>query len=932
MVLVFCGKSHCLILLSFLTIPDTDRACAVKVSVGRESLICVNMYMPIDNQRKTYVDNEFLETLDVIEMFLEQRNERHIVLTGDMNLDYARGNAHDVYFRDFINRHGLIDSFDLDVADKGFTYHDPNNGCFTCIDHFSINSGLCDCVLGVDRYDMALNPSKHLPVILNINVQIDHTHVEDSDSKIHEAPISWHKVSEIDEQKYRTEQDWLLDTDVIIPEVADCADVKCCDVAHQKQIDIWCEQLVDVCLKADAHLPRVKEKKSKKPLWKEDVKPYRDDCLWWHNFWIQCGKPTSGVVYESKRESKRQYMYAVRRNRRKEEQLRRERMSEAICNNRSRDFYTEMKKLNPKQGSAPSINGHVKTNDIAAHFADKYEQLYNSVPSDGNSLEKIKSYIQENIAHCDESDRLVSQADVAKVIQQLKMNKSDGDRGLMSNHLQMSSEKFRNLLAKLITAILTHGYQPKSVLLGTIASIPKDSKGNICTDKNYRGITLCSSISKLIDVLIILRYKDLLQTSDMQYAYKENHSTVMCNLMTKEVIHYYLNNQSDVYACFVDATKAFDRVRHDKLFDLLIDRKLPVIVLRALFDMYERQSMRTVWKGSLSREFSACNGIRQGGVVSPVLFCVYMDGLLNRLQKEGIGCWIGGHYFGAQGYADDLKLLVPTSQGLQKMLLICEEFGAEYGVEYNPVKTVCMVFSRKERPKPCVKLNGTELKWVESVKDLGNIMDANMSEKSDVKRKKGDLVQRVNNLIVTLGGSRDVVIQKVFNTQCCHLYGTPAWNFSDASIDEFRVMWNRSVRRILQLPYTTHTRYLPSLMGTCNIMDQIYMRFMKMLSVMLNSENSRVKHLTAVSISNPRSIIGGNVRVIMDRLQIMDQETVISQGASLLKQINRCELSEHDHAALGLIRELRGFICGRYVINGFNKEDVNDMLNFICTV
>ncbi len=105
------------------------------------------------------------------------------------------------------------------------------------------------------------------------------------------------------------------------------------------------------------------------------------------------------------------------------------------------------------------------------------------------------------------------------------------------------SDMFKKSLAKIFTAVLTHGYQPKTVLLATIASIPKDSRENICTGSNYSGITICSSIAKLMDIILIIMYKDKLQTSDMQFAFKAKHSTAICSLVVKEVIHYYIDNK-----------------------------------------------------------------------------------------------------------------------------------------------------------------------------------------------------------------------------------------------------------------------------------------------------------------------------------------------------------------------------------------------------
>ena len=159
-----------------------------------------------------------------------------------------------------------------------------------------------------------------------------------------------------------------------------------------------------------------------------------------------------------------------------------------------------------------------------------------------------------------------------------------------------------NLLAILhcfnLTSVLTHGYQPRDVLLGTIESIPKDNKKDVCDSSNYRGITLCNSISKVIDIIILSRYKDKLSTNDMQFAFKRKHSTVMCTLVLKEVVRYYMNNGSDVYTCYVDATKAFDRVQYDKLFCLLIDRGLvPPVIIRVMLDLYVRQCMRMHWRG-----------------------------------------------------------------------------------------------------------------------------------------------------------------------------------------------------------------------------------------------------------------------------------------------------------------------------------------------
>ena len=179
------------------------------------------------------------------------------------------------------------------------------------------------------------------------------------------------------------------------------------------------------------------------------------------------------------------------------------------------------------------------------------------------------------------------------------------------------------------------------------------------------GIALCSSISKIYYIIFLKRNATELLTHQLQFAFKENHGTTMSTLILKDIIQYYVDRQSSVYTCFVDATKAFDMVKFDKLFLLMIKRGVSGIDLRAIMDLYSHQRIRTVWLGAYSRLFSATNGIRQGSVASPILFGLYMDELIQRLESNGDGCWLGPHFYGAMGYADDLSLLSPTAKGLQ---------------------------------------------------------------------------------------------------------------------------------------------------------------------------------------------------------------------------------------------------------------------------
>ncbi len=124
----------------------------------------------------------------------------------------------------------------------------------------------------------------------------------------------------------------------------------------------------------------------------------------------------------------------------------------------------------------------------------------------------------------------------------------------------------------LLTLVITDGYNPMYLLIGTLVSLPKDTRGNICDSDNYRRICLCSCITKVLEWCMMLRYSDKLATSGLQFSFKYGHFTTMCSLITKEVVKYYWNRHSRVHAAFIDASKAFDRIRYVHLFGILIKR------------------------------------------------------------------------------------------------------------------------------------------------------------------------------------------------------------------------------------------------------------------------------------------------------------------------------------------------------------------------
>ena len=115
----------------------------------------------------------------------------------------------------------------------------------------------------------------------------------------------------------------------------------------------------------------------------------------------------------------------------------------------------------------------------------------------------------------------------------------------------------------------------------------------------------------------------------------------------------------------LDASKAFNRIEYIKLFTLLLKKGLCPLICHILAFMYTNQCVKLRWGHCESDCVRVSNGVKHGGILSPVLFTIYIDELLITLQSSGLGCYIGDLFMAALGYADEVVLITPTVSALK---------------------------------------------------------------------------------------------------------------------------------------------------------------------------------------------------------------------------------------------------------------------------
>ena len=200
----------------------------------------------------------------------------------------------------------------------------------------------------------------------------------------------------------------------------------------------------------------------------------------------------------------------------------------------------------------------------------------------------------------------------------------------------------------------------------------------------------------------------------------------MCSWLVLETVSYFLRSNTEVYCCTMDMTKAFDLVKFSVLFGKLVSKNLPLIFIRLLLYMYINQSANVRWNGELSQHFTITNGVKQGMVLSALLYCLYCSQLMVILKEKKTGCWINGDYLGIHSYSDDNLLLSPSLDGLQEMLDTCSDYARDHNLIFSTdkcpklSKTKCVPFLLKKRELRQLVLCGNKLPWVDSAKHVGN--------------------------------------------------------------------------------------------------------------------------------------------------------------------------------------------------------------------
>ena len=487
----------------------------------------------------------------------------------------------------------------------------------------------------------------------------------------------------------------------------------------------------------------------------------------------------------------------LRECRREEARLREEALATKLADKQMKDYWRLTRgKKNMKL--AAKINGTTGDEAIAEVWRSKFKAIFNSGHAPINN---------ENLRHEFHEFDFLTISDMKKSLSSLSVNKAIGADDIPAEVFRSATPRLVTFLTILVNGFFRHSFIPDVVMKVILVPLLKNKLKDASLSESYRPIAIATAFSKVIENVILQKCEQHLTCHDNQFGFKKKHSTDLCIYTLKEAINYYTRLGSPVFICFLDIEKAFDKINHRKLFQKLIKRKVPMYLVRLLIYWYVSQTFVVKWGNGFSSPFTISNGIRQGGIISPFLFNVYMDSLSDELLNLGVGCYIRGVCINHICFADDMVVLAPSAKALQQILNACTTYAAKYDIKYSvgdKGKSKCMVcWPQKYSLKflPVLYLAEIPLEFVNEYEYLGYTVSCDQKDDLEIGKRTRKMYSSGNMIINKFRNSNNSVKVTMFKTYFSCIYASVLWNnYKVGSYMKMKIAHNDIFRYLLNVP------------------------------------------------------------------------------------------------------------------------------------
>ena len=836
---------------------QNNRVTVLELNTSHEKILLINAYMPYFCNNNNFDQlAEYRETLGFIEDLMKSSPNHKFILLMDLNCNiFGPRNAYTNLIHEMMTEFNLVSSFnfspDFDPS-RDYTRFDVKRNSYTLIDGILISESLSDKIQSCSIIHPHDNVSDHLPIELTINVDIcDFLHEPSSTSYY----IPWSSLSENEINIY---QSTMLDalSQISIPSFAlNHGHSLCDDCDCTIALETFYKDIISAVEVADRVLPRKKHGISK-PFWSPELSALKQKSLDAHNLWKSCNCPRNGPIFNEKKRSNYEYKSMLRKSKLESNRAMSVELSNDLLSKDSNSFWKKWNQINGAQEPPSSmIDGCIKYGDIANCFSDTYSSVYKN--SSANNLlrerfnREYRVYFNNHVTDS-LTPHLFSWYDMTEAVFSLKIGKS-ASTFVKAEHIFLGCPELLCYLHLLFNALISHSYLPYDFLCGTISPIVKDSNGNTTDSSNYRPITLGPTFSQLFEHLLFNKFGHFLESSNLQFGFKKGHSASHAVFTLKSCVEYYTKHNSNVLVAFLDCSKAFDTVSHYGIFIKLMERGVPLCFLRIVIYLYLNMRSRCQWRGAYSEYFDVLTGTKQGGIISPRIFSLYMDELIERLKKRGIGCHTIELFVACLLYADDLCLIAPTRSAMQEMLNICQQYCSEYCLTFNVKKSKVLLFGKADRENISdLFLDSKSLEFVKEWKYLGVTVVAGSNLSFSARPALSSFYRAVNSIFSVMRKPDELVLMNLLYSNCVPIlsYGAETVEFSSKDLRDCNTAINDAIRKIYSYNRWESTRLLRQSLGFPSIYEIFCRRSKAFLNNNLRSRNEVLSLSTAQFLSD----------------------------------------------------------------------------------
>lgn len=706
---------------------DEDYATITKVSINNNSILLIGVYLQSVNQNPNFKEtySAQLSTISGVTSHFEDTSD--IIIFGDFQScpqtfssnRLSQPNALTNCLENFLDRQAMIPIDITQGTGPSYTYNHLTLNNKSYIDHICISPNLKETISDTKVLDHHhLNTGDHLPVTVTLSSQ---------------SPILSQTTDHIDNNDFVPTYLWK--NQLFVNKYKETVNNTLLNYKNQGEnvendLLFFHRTLKEsgietaFALNNDNSFHQIKSK----PWWNSELSKKKKTLQIMFNAWKAKGFPkdTDCVEFNRYRLARKDFRLLIKtcKNQSTAEHYVK---IDKIKNSNPRSYWKNVRLARGQSQKLYTINNKTTTKDINLEFKNHFDKLLNTPrvnTVDNNKSNEQLEHILEELQNNPSDDFHVIQTEVEAAIKELNRNKTSDPYSIKAEHyLCAIDETFLSFTTNLINDIIKSDSSPAILATSHIVPVIKSYRRPLSDPNNYRGISLMPVITKLIEKIILLKCPKLKYHKESQFGFTSDASTIHAELLLRETITKYNNENTPVYICSLDAEKAFDCCNWLELFKhLLNENSLPKLVVRFLIDLYLKGEANVKYRNQLSETFHLSQGVRQGSILSPYLYNLYTEGIIDNVHNLKVGAQLSQSLnTSIIVFADDIILLSPTLKQLQIMIDSVFNYGQRKGIKFNTdkQKTQFIVSGKHPIANPTLNMNGETIYPQSDLKHLG---------------------------------------------------------------------------------------------------------------------------------------------------------------------------------------------------------------------